>query len=127
MELKEGFKNMVFYSAVETIVRTTIILFSQRRWRPPIHFRGKWEGIDVENGKLWYASTNATLNMSWKQLAPLMRLAVHVYVCTHMWYVCAHTILANSREGNVINLIGGAKIPLQLPVDTSLVIALRAN
>lgn len=81
----------------------------------------------MQNGKLWYASTNATLNMSWKQLAPLMRLAIDVYVYTREPDTFVHTRFLPIVEGNVINLIGGAKIPLQLPVDTSLVIALGAN
>lgn len=53
------------------------------------------------------------------------RRCVRVYTREPDMFV--HTRFLPIVEGNVINLIGVAKIPLQLPLDTSLVIALRAN
>lgn len=80
---------------------TTIILFSQHGRRPPIHFRRKWKELTGKTeiyGASYSIRLNGSLNMSWKQLVPLMRLAVEVYVYTPDADAFLHTILARARQ-----------------------------
>lgn len=127
MELKEGLKNRFSIrpwkpsSDDDNFVFPTSLTSSHSfSWQVGRNWRGKRKAMVClyECNFEYELETIGSFN-------EIGRRCVRVYTREPDTFV--HTRFLPIVEGNVINLIGGAKIPLQLPLDTNLVIALRAN